>query len=408
MIRAAVVLTLYALTFWLYLFVVCVAPAEALLSPVAYSRVVAQAEWIAYQAAQKAATVAAVSAAAQVASPASIAIRAIAGPVGWAALGVTAGIALYQTFYDGTSMAAVKEAARPVGAASVGLYAVTNLVQGTPGSCGLHPTTNAQLCNGTQNQSAWFSPAPSTLPSGWTYTDANPSCIPSGNCTTWLLVHLTGGANAGVQQPGPDPALAQVVAYLTGLAANAANSIESHGKPLGMQATPDTGATTNMVPVSPAQMPTTVKPTSEVGPTDIVVGNNVPPPANQQQTTPTSQQSTTTTTTVNNPDGSKTETKTTTASSSCTTAAGHEQRTLGTILAAHQATWNSTGIVGAVNLLKTLTWPSTLPVLTLPTHAFGTLTVDFNDWSWFFTALRTLVIAGATLAAYRIIFVGGT
>ena len=64
-------------------------------------------------------------------------------------------------------------------------------------------------------------------------------------------------------------------------------------------------------------------------------------------------------------------------------------------------------MIGAVNLLKNLVWPTTLPTITLPSQFFGTLAVNFNDWSWFFTALRTLVIAIATLASYRIIFVGG-
>ncbi|MDE3225638.1 MAG: hypothetical protein KGN30_09530, partial [Nitrospirota bacterium] len=110
---------------------------------------------------------------------------------------------------------------------------------------------------------------------------------------------------------------------------------------------------------------------------------------------------------VTNPDGSTTQTKTTTATTSCTAPAGHDQRTLGTVLAQHQALWNSSGLIGAVNLLKTLTWPTTLPVITLPSAMFGTQYVDFNQWAWAFTALRTLVIAVASLAAYRIIFVGG-
>ena len=79
---------------------------------------------------------------------------------------------------------------------------------------------------------------------------------------------------------------------------------------------------------------------------------------------------------------------------------------MGSVLAQHQALWNSSGLIGAVNLLKNLTWPTTLPVVDLPSAMFGTQHVDFNQWAWVFTALRTLVIAVASLAAYRIIFVG--
>jgi hypothetical protein len=42
-----------------------------------------------------------------------------------------------------------------------------------------------------------------------------------------------------------------------------------------------------------------------------------------------------------------------------------------------------------------------------PSAFFGSQQVDFNQWAWFFTVLRTLVIATASIAAYRIIFVGG-
>ena len=63
-------------------------------------------------------------------------------------------------------------------------------------------------------------------------------------------------------------------------------------------------------------------------------------------------------------------------------------------------------IAGLVILFGPLT-PSTLPVIALPSALFGNQHVDFNQWAWFFTVLRTLVIAIASFAAYRIIFVGG-
>jgi hypothetical protein len=87
--------------------------------------------------------------------------------------------------------------------------------------------------------------------------------------------------------------------------------------------------------------------------------------------------------------------------------AAHENRTFGTVLQAHQTIWATSGLLSTLNLLKSLTWPSTLPVIALPSAFFGSQQVDFNQWAWFFTVLRTLVIATASIAAYRIIFVGG-
>jgi len=153
-------------------------------------------------------------------------------------------------------------------------------------------------------------------------------------------------------------------------------------------------------------MPTTVKPTSQVSPTDIKVADNVPPPAGTQVTSPATQTSTKTTSTTQNPDGSVTEAEEETTSASCTIGE-HDSRTLQSVYEQHAASWQNTGLLQAVNLLKTLTWPSTLPVVALPSSFFGSQHVDFNDWAWMFTALRTLIIAIATLAAYRIIFVGG-
>jgi hypothetical protein len=101
-----------------------------------------------------------------------------------------------------------------------------------------------------------------------------------------------------------------------------------------------------------------------------------------------------------------TRTETDTASVSCDVA-GHDQRTFGGILQTHLTTWTGSGIAGQLNLLKHLTWPSTLPTLSLSSGLFGTLTVDFNTWATQFAVLRSLIIAAAGFVAYRIIFVGG-
>ncbi len=426
MIRAAVAFSSYLGLTWLLLIMFCVWPKEALalVSPQAYARVVAQAEWIAYQAATKPAVVSAVAEAASAASPASIAIRAVAGPVGWAALGVMAGVALYQTYYSDAKMQAIAQAVAPhLGQA---LWAITS-------GSGSPVTVGPGLSNANMNHWATVQSGGSFFDNlcgyGYSYVvgpfpaNAVPALNPASARQGPVVAQLDDGTPVNVYvcvvSGGVTPSTQTSSAvspqdatnYLNSLPASNANSIASNSKPLGLGATPDTAAQVQTVPVAPgtsgaAQMQTSVKPASQVLPTDIVVAQNVPPPSGTQTTSPTTQQSQTTTTTVTNPDGSKTETKTTTAASSCAATAGHEQRTMGTVLAQHQALWNSSGLIGAVNLLKNLTWPTTLPVIDLPSSMFGTQHVDFNQWAWAFTALRTLVIAVASLAAYRIIFVG--
>ena len=426
MIRAAVALGSYLGLTWLLLVMFCIWPKEALalVSPAAYARVVAQAEWIAYQAATKPAVVSAVAEAASAASPASIAIRAVAGPVGWAALGVMAGVALYQTFYSDAKVQAIAQVATP--------HLGQSLWTATAGN-GVSVTVGPGLSNANMNHWATVQTSGSFFDNlcgyGYTYVvgpfpaNAVPGMSPASarqgpvaaqledGTPVNVYVCVAGGVTTPSTQTSSAVSKQDATTYLNSLPAANANSIASNSKPLGLGATPDTASQVQSVPVAPgtsgaSQMQTSVKPAAQVLPTDIVVAQNVPPPAGIQTTSPTTQQSQTTTTTVTNPDGSKTETKTTTATSSCAAAAGHEQRTMGTVLAQHQALWNSSGLIGAVNLLKNLTWPTSLPVIDLPSAMFGTQHVDFNQWAWAFTALRTLLIAVASLAAYRIIFVG--
>jgi hypothetical protein len=114
MIRATFALTSYLGLTWLLLVMFCVWPGQtlALVSPAAYARVVAQAEWIAYQAATKPAVVEAVATAASSTSPAGWPSVPWPGRW-WAALGVLAGVALYQTYYSDAKMQALVQAVAP-------------------------------------------------------------------------------------------------------------------------------------------------------------------------------------------------------------------------------------------------------------------------------------------------------
>jgi hypothetical protein len=109
-------LSSYLMLIWGLLISFCLAPAESLAQTATqYSRVVAQAERIAYLAAQRSALANQVASAALAPSAASMAVRMVAGPVGWAALGVSAGLVLAQMYYSQSDLSAVKTAASTPG-----------------------------------------------------------------------------------------------------------------------------------------------------------------------------------------------------------------------------------------------------------------------------------------------------
>jgi hypothetical protein len=265
--------------------------------------------------------------------------------------------------------------------------------------------------NGLDVSACLVSPVPSTTPpTGWSGGSAV-WAQPSGSTTTacyWHFYITYNGANGQfLASPGGSGVATQqdVQNYVMGLPASDPSSLESNLEKVGVGTAPNPASNVETVPVSPTDVPTTVK-QKPVPAGDAVVNDNVPPPPGTQTQTTQQQQTTTTTTSTQNPDGSTTTQDNTTTTTSC--AAGtHQTRTFGSVLQDHHALWNISGLLSALNLLKSLTWPTTLPVISLPSSFFGTQSVDFNQWAWFFTALRTLVMAGASLAAYRIIFVGG-
>lgn len=226
--------------------------------------------------------------------------------------------------------------------------------------------------------------------------------------------HLTGQANAPVTVPATTGTPAEVAAVLQNLPASDPLSIESNTMPagVGVASTPADQVVSQPVPAS--QVTTQVVPASQVGPTDVVVNKDATAPAGPVPTQTGTQTSTTTntttTTTVTNPNGSTTTTSTTTETeeapvSSCSTG-NHEQRTFGGILQDHLDRWSGSGLLSALNLLKTLTWPSTIPSYSLQSNLLGNFTLDFSAWSGILTAIRSIIIAIAGFVAYRIIFVG--
>ncbi|WP_447602886.1 hypothetical protein [Nitrospira sp. Nam80] len=390
-------LTSYVVLVWLLFASGCLAPVEALsFEATQYARVVAQAERIAYLAAQKSSFASKVAAAAAAPSPASMAIRLVAGPIGWASLGVAAGLVIADLYYSAAQLQSVKQAAAPGNTYSIPGYTLFPVIAG--GNCP-SPTgaCSGQWARIHTNNTCDLSVYPVwPVPAGWAFGGWE-TC---GDGSNMIVVN---GSNLATTPQTATPQ--QVQQYLQSLPPSDPQSIESHSGPVGQGQEPRPADAVENQTVSPSELPTTVKP-KPVPTGDTIVADNVSPPAGSPTTSTQTQQTITTTTTTQNPDGSTTEHEETQATASC--AAGtHESRTFGSVLQAHQALWASSPLLSALNLLKSLTWPTTLPVVSLPSVFFGSQQVDFNQWGWFFVVLRSLVIAMASLGAYRIIFVGG-
>lgn len=405
---------------WALFVSLCLAPGESLgQTATQYSRVVAQAERIAYLAAQRSALASQVATAALAPSATSLAVRMVAGPFGWAALGVSAGLVLAQMYYSQTDLSAVKTAASTPGgwqvtSSNAGVQTFPGFGTNTPGNPAYpnatiqFSATNVPLCAvDTEYQHDWVVGPFQSLSTAVFFTGNFFVNGPAVGGYTLYVCHRKGipGSTSPMQEGLIPPTQQQVANFVGGLPASDPKSVEAHTNPVGTTGTTQPADTTISQAVAPTEMPTTVKP-KPVPAGDIVVVDTVPPPASTPQQSTQQQTTTTTTTTTQNPDGSTTQHEETQATTSCAVGS-HESRTFGTVLQAHQTTWETSGLLGTLNLLKSLTWPSTLPVIALPSAFFGSQQVDFNQWAWFFTVLRTLVIATASIAAYRIIFVGG-
>lgn len=412
-------LSSYLTLIWALLVSFCLAPGESVAQTTQYARVVAQAERIAYLAAQRSALASQVASAALAPSATSMAVRLVAGPVGWASLGVAGGLVLAQMYYSQSDLAAIRTAASTPGGWQVtttnaGTQTFPGVGSNSPGNANYpnasiqFSTTNVPLCAiDTEYQHDWMVGPFQNLSSAVFFPGNFFVNGPAVGTATLYVCHRVGipGSSPPLQDALIPPTPQQAANYVGGLPASDPKSIESHTNPVGMNGTTQPADMTVSQPVSPTEMPTTVKPLP-VPAGDIVVANNVAPPGTTPQQNTQQQTTTTTTTTTQNPDGSTTQHEESQATTSCA-GSSHESRTFGSVLQAHQTIWATSGLLSALNLLKSLTWPSTLPVIALPSAFFGTQQVDFNQWGWFFVILRTLVIAIASLAAYRIIFVGG-
>jgi hypothetical protein len=397
----------------IYAIIACSAPAQAfqVSSATGYARVVSQAAQQAYIASHRAQVISAIAPAISAAGAGSVAIRAVAGPIGWASIAVSAGLVIAGMLYTNQEIQQVQNNAAT-------FYGVPSVVavNGQPVAAGglilpdnctgfwtIGCTQRLLVPNGLPVASCTgTSPSP---PSGWEPQARGWLQIvgsPVSSCYDVYLFTYTGAnqAQAATSTPGT-PTTNQIAGYMGQLPASDPLAPEQQNQPAGTTNPAPTGSTsTTNIPVSPTEMPTTVVPANNVPAGSSVVDPNAPAPTQQTQTT---QQSSTTTTTTN-PDGSQTDQ--TTASVSCASGQ-HSSRTFGSVLQDHYDVWSASGLLGTLELLKNLSWPTTFPTYTLQSSVMGTFTFDFNAWSGVINALRALVIAGAGFVAYRIIFVGG-
>ncbi|BFU94362.1 MAG: protein of unknown function [Nitrospira sp.] len=380
-------------------------------STTGYARYVTQAAQQAYVAAHRAQVISTLAPTMSAAGVGSVAFRMVAGPIGWASLGVTAGLVIAGMLYTNTEIQSVKNNA----ATAAGIQPVITIngqtYNGTLSSgCGTTPTigclqTLLQL-NGMPVSQCASIPVPMSAnpPAGWTAQPVQwmqPNGQSAACYSSYTITYNgTNGANLATSQPGT-PSTQHVQDYLSNLSSSDALAPEKQTDSAGTTNPAQSGSSsTTDQPVSPGDMPTQVGPASSVPTGAAVVDPNAPPTTTQTQT----QQQTSTTTTTTNADGSQTDT--TTASISCSQGS-HNSKTFGQVLQDHYNLWSASGLLGTLELLKNLSWPTTFPTYTLHSTVMGTFTFDFNAWSGVINALRALVIAGAGFVAYRIIFVGG-
>lgn len=373
-------------------------------SSTGYVRVATASAVSAYQVAQRAAFTGAVASAISAPTAASVAVRIATGPVGWGLVGVSAALTLAQMYYSASDIQQLQTATNmpqqfgwtPTGQTQVLIPQGHAVMAGQefpnhPGnSCGnLSP-------GGVSGPTNVFTP-PYGL-SGFTLVPQ----FRFADVWWWCASEF-----AGVMQhlPSRPATITEAQAFMNSLPAGNPNSIESQTDLLGLGVPASAADTVTTLPVSPTDVVPTVKPASQVAPTDVVIDPNAPAPAGPQPAVPSTQTTTTTTTTTTNPDGSVTQQEESTGSVACS-AGNHDQRTFGSVLQDHMTLWQGSGLLSALTVLKTLTWPSAIPTYSLSSSLFGSFTLDFSAWSGLLTALRSLIIALAAFVAYRIIFVG--
>ncbi len=416
----------YLSVVYLVMVAVALSPAYALqASSTQYSRVVQQAEMILAKAAARASVADAVAAAALVPTPAGLAVKALA--VGLT-VGVPLGLALWEVYYPQSALNTLKNAAtlpagysNPVLGGTVFPASRFGTISGSSILLTYTPVSNCSVPNGPYGAASIppydqalfvLSGETFTASNGWASAQTEWFATPTSCLSGIVWRHLSGYDSTKLNYtPGGTPTQAQLSAYIQNLAANDPNGLDAHTADQGVGATaPAHEAGTQVVTITTnVDNSTHVVPAGSVPPGAVVVNVSVPAPINTtiNNNTTNNNTATTTTTTITNPNGSvtTTSTDTQTSTSPCTTL-GHQADTLGSILAKHQSAWKTSGLLSTLTALKGLVFAGSPPVISLPTHLFGTFTVDFGSstWAFVFTVMQSIFLALAGLVSVRIVF----
>lgn len=406
--RARVGLVVYVGILYVFTWVMLVAPGRAL-ALIRYDRIIEAAEVVAQTAFRRGLSNPIIATAALSPTVQSLALRIVTGPVGWSALGVAAGLTLYQVYYDRPKLDAIKISGALAGGMQVaGSSTVLGLAIYAPlscvSNCGLSASFDQKmllLCNGTQGTSTGFCFGTQPQLSGWSPQGVWELAFPQ---QAWVYWHFTGAGNALTIADGV-ATQASIEAYLDALAAGAPNAPESNVQTGGgIQPAAET-TTSTVAPAAAttgAEVKTAVKPQGDVAPGDVVVQQDVPPPEGTQSSTTSTNTTTTTSTTTVVGDTKTTEEAAPVVSCFSTE---HDARTVGSMLTDFTKAQAGSSVLGLLTLLQNLSWPETLPHIQVQTQ-FGMTGINFNDYAQWFGALRAMVIAVAGLYAVRLVFAG--
>ncbi|HJT20131.1 MAG TPA: hypothetical protein VJ746_06650, partial [Nitrospira sp.] len=218
-----------------------VTPALALVSSTGYIRVVPQTAQLAYLGANRAAFISTISTAAAATSPASLGLRLVAGPVGWAALGVTAGLVMAQWYYSAAQLQQVKTNAAPQGMYTVNTGTGPLVFPGPTGTQinSTYPEAQVQV-----NVNGYCDGADTTFTHDWSVgpfrdvtiffyqgPDLRGGAIvmipPAIGKASYYFCHRTGQPGS-ISAVSPSATSTDIVTYVNGLPATDPLSVESH------------------------------------------------------------------------------------------------------------------------------------------------------------------------------------
>ena len=275
--RAALSLSAYGGLVAVLGIMLCVTPAQALLSNTGYARIASPSSMNALSVAQRSLTSSAVGAAiANASGPGSVAVRLVTSSVGWPALGVLAGLTLVQIVLSSNQVQDIKAAAGTPGIITIPGSSVTVLNKGDCAgagtSCIVSPYDAVIAVHGC-------SQSPGTGWQFYTATGVSPNLV----C---YYRHIIGNdSTLPVVGPSTPATQQQLTDYVNGLPASDPNSIESNSTAVGVGVAPSPAATVATVPVNATDVGTAVVPASSVSPTDTVVNPSAPAPSGTQTTT---------------------------------------------------------------------------------------------------------------------------